>query len=111
MYQCKRSGTVATISSSQSLGCENQADFLKSVESCFGNGQPRIVVDLGSVPLMDSAGLEALLEARNRCSKLGGSIVLARPNALCRDILRINEVDRELNVFEDIVNAMGSFAK
>ena len=111
MYQCKRSGTVDTISSTQPLVRENQADFFKSLESCFGKGQPHIVLDLGSVPLMDSAGLEALLEARDRCSKLGGSIVLARPNALCRDILRINEVDRELNVFEDIVHAMGSFAK
>ena len=102
MYQCKRSGTVDTISCSQPLGRENQADFLKSVESCFGKGQPHIVFDLGSVPLMDSAGLDALLE---------GSIVLARPNALCRDILRINEVDRQLIVFEDIAYAMGSFAK
>ena len=111
MYQCKRSGTVDTISCSQPLDRENQADFLKSVESCFGKGQPHIVFDLGSVPLMDSAGLDALLEAGNRCSKLGGSIVLARPNALCRDILRINEVDRQLIVFEDIAYAMGSFAK
>ena len=111
MYQCKRSGTVDTISCSQPLSQENQADFLNSVESCFGKGQPRIIFDLGSVPLMDSAGLDALLEARDRCSKLGGSIVLARPNALCRDILRINDLDRELNVFEDIINAMGSFAK
>jgi anti-anti-sigma factor len=111
MFQCKRSGTVDTISSTQPLVRENQSDFLKSVESCFGKGQPHIVLDLGSVPLMDSAGLEALLEVRDRCGNLGGSIVLARPNALCRDILRINGVDRELNVFEDIGHAMGSFAK
>ena len=62
-------------------------------------------------PYSVSAGFEALLGVRDQCGNLGGSIVLARPNALCRDILRINEVDRELNVFEDIGHAMGSFAK
>ena len=60
---------------------------------------------------MDSVGLEALLEARDRCQKLGGSIVLARPNALCRDILRINGIDKELNIYDDAVKAVGSFAR
>lgn len=111
MYQCKRSGTVDTISGSQPLSRESSSSFLESVESCFGKGQPHIVLDLGATPMVDSAGLEAILDARDRCCKLGGSIVLARPNALCRDILRINEIDKELNVFEDVVHAMGSFAK
>jgi anti-anti-sigma factor len=111
MYQCKRSGTVDTISGSQPLSRETKTDFLNSVESCFGKGQPHIVLDLAAVPLMDSEGLDALLEARDQCVRLGGCIVLARPNALCRDILRINGIEQELNVFDDIVNAMGSFAK
>ena len=111
MYTCKRSGAVDTISGSQPLTREHQPNFLKAVEGCFGNGQPRIVFDLSHIPLMDSLGLEALLEARDRCHKLGWSIVLARPNPLCRDILRINGIDKELHVFDDAVKAMGSFAR
>ncbi|MCY2973725.1 MAG: STAS domain-containing protein [Planctomycetota bacterium] len=111
MYPCKRSGAVDTISGSQPLTRDHQSAFLNSVESCFGNGQPRIVFDMIHVPLMDSVGMEALLEARDRCHKLGGSIVLARPTPLCRDILRINGIDKELNVYDDAVKAMGSFAK
>ena len=111
MYPCKRSGAVDLISGSQPLSREHQSAFLNSVEACFGNGQPRIVFDLSNIPLMDSVGLEALLEARDRCHKLGGSIVLARPNALCRDILRINGIDKELNIYDDAVKAVGSFAR
>ncbi len=111
MYPCKRSGAVDTISGSQPLTREHQSSFLNSVEACFGNGQPRIVFDLSNIPLMDSVGLEALLEARDRCQKLGGCIVLARPNPLCRDILRINGIDREINVYDDAIKAMGSFAR
>jgi len=42
---------------------------------------------------------------------LGGSFVLAHPNALCFDILRINGIDREINVYDDVVKALGSFAR
>jgi len=111
MYPCNRSGAVDTISGSQPLTREHQSSFLNSVEACVGNGQPRIVFDLSNIPLMDSIGLETLLEARDRCQKLGGCIVLARPNPLCRDILRINGIDKELNVYDDAIKAMGSFAR
>ncbi len=111
MYSCNRSGAVDTISGSQPLTREYQSAFLNSVEGCFGNGQPRIVFDLSNVPLIDSVGLESLLEARDRCQKLGGCIVLARPNPLCRDILRINGIDKELNVYDDAIKAIGSFAR
>jgi len=111
MYPCKRSGAVDTIGGTQPLTREHQSAFLNSVEGCFGNGQPRIVFDLGSIPLLDSLGLEALLEARDRCQSLGGSLVVARPNALCRDILRINGIEKEINIYDDVVNAIGSFAR
>jgi anti-anti-sigma factor len=60
---------------------------------------------------MDSIGLDTLLDARDRCQSLGGSFVLANPNPLCRDILRINGIDREVNVYDDVVKALGSFAR
>jgi anti-anti-sigma factor len=111
MYTCKRSGAVDIVSGTSPLIQEHRAAFQKSIDSCIGNGQPRVVLDLSAVPLMDSLGLDALLDARDRCQSLGGSFVLARPNALCRDILRINGIDREINVYDDVVKALGSFAR
>jgi anti-sigma B factor antagonist len=111
MYPCKRSGAVDIISGNQPLTRDNHSSFLSSVESCFGNGQPKIVFDLSNIPLLDSVGVEALLEGRDRCNRLGGNLVLARPNPLCRDILRINGIDKEVNVYDDPVKAMGSFAR
>jgi anti-sigma B factor antagonist len=111
MYPCKRNGAVDTISGTLPLTRDHQSSFITAVEGCFGNGQPRIVFDLIGIPLIDSTGLESLLDARDLCQKQGGSIVLARPNPLCRDILRINGIDKELQIFEDSVKAMGSFAR
>ncbi len=111
MYASNRSGAVDIITSSQPLTREQQSSFLNTVEGCFGNGQPRIVFDLSRIPLLDSVGLESLLEARDRCQKLGGNMVLASPNPLVRDILRINGIDKEINVYDDKVKALGSFAR
>lgn len=111
MYTYKRSGAVDTIGGALPLTSENQTAFLNTVQACFSNGQPRIVFDLGNIPLMDSVGLETLLDVRDQCQKRGGVMVLAKPNALCRDILRINGIDNELSIYEDTVTAMGSFAR
>ncbi|MCE3014329.1 MAG: STAS domain-containing protein [Pirellula sp.] len=111
MYHCKRSGAVDIVSGNSPLIQEHRTEFLKSIDSCIGNGQPRVILDLSGVALMDSVGLDALMDARDRCQSLGGSFVLAHPNPLCRDILRINGIDREINVYDDVVRALGSFAR
>jgi anti-anti-sigma factor len=111
MYTHKRTGAIDTISGTLPLIAENHSAFLNAFEGCFKQGQPRIVVDLSQVPLIDSVGLETILDLRDQCQQRGGAIVLARPNALCRDILRINGMEHEVSIFEDTVTAMGNFSK
>ena len=73
-------------------------------------GQPRVIIDLGSVAFIDSAGLEALLEINDRCLERGGACKLSAPNALCIDILNATGVGEELEVVDSIVKGAGSFA-
>ena len=73
--------------------------------------KPRIVFDMSLISLIDSAGLESLLEARDRCRKLGGNLVLAHPNSLCSDILRINGFEKWISIYDSAVKALGSFAR
>ncbi len=111
MFECKRTGAVDTISAALPIIQDHHDDFQRVVDACFGHGQPRIVLDLRSTPLIDSHGLESILSLRDRCQRLGGTVVIARPNPLCSDILRINGLNRELNIFEDYVEALGSFSR
>lgn len=111
MFERKRTGAVDTVVAMLPLNGESRTDFLRCAEGCFGSGQPRIVLDMRSTPLIDSNGLETLLDLRDRCNRLGGALVVARPNPLCSDILRINGIHQELNVFEDYMEAIGSFSK
>lgn len=111
MFSCQRSGTIETISGSVALSAEHCEQLSRTVATCLGQGQPRLVFDLSRVPLIDSQGLETLLDIRDQCQQRGGGLVLARPNALCRDIFRATRLERELEIFPDTVEAMGSFAR
>jgi anti-anti-sigma factor len=82
----------------------------QALDACLTQGPPRIVVNLQRTPLIDSRGLEILLDASARCGHRGGALVLAAPNTLCRDILRITGVEADFAVFDDVVTAVGSFA-
>lgn len=76
-----------------------------------GRGQPHVVFDLSKTPFVDSAGLELLLDLRDRCIERGGAMKLAGPNALCRDALRLTEVGRRFEILANAVSAAGSFAR
>ena len=67
--------------------------------------------DLQGVPLLDSQGLELLLDVQDRCGQRGGSLHLAAPAILCRDILVVTGVVEHFAVFDDVLSAVGSFAQ
>jgi anti-anti-sigma factor len=73
-------------------------------------GVPRIVVNLASIPLIDSEGLELLRDACDQCQDRGGIMLLAAPNPLCRDILRITSIDQCINTYDDTTEAIRSFS-
>jgi anti-anti-sigma factor len=57
-----------------------------------------LVVDLGGVDIMDSAGLRTLLLERTRRAPAGGTVTLANPTPLVIRLLRVTGIDRLLDV-------------
>jgi len=110
MVTHSRQGAVDVLSLDAALQEENCDSLRTAAEECVKRGQPRLIIDLGSVAFIDSAGLEALLEINDRCLGRGGACKLSGPNALCVDILRATGVDEELEVVDSIVKGAGSFA-
>ena len=47
------------------------------LEACVERGQPHVVLDLQGVALIDSTGLELLLDAQEECQRMGGAMKLA----------------------------------
>lgn len=70
-------------------------------------GHRAVVVDLGEVGFMDSTGLGVLVALHTRAVKLGGNLVIARPQKIVRNALRLVQVDTVIDVYESLDAALG----
>ena len=111
MFTLTKQGAVSVISGDAPLNAEHLPGVAKLIDQCLTSGQPRIVFHLQQVPLIDSAGLELLSDTRNRCAQRGGTLELAAPGALCRDILTATRLTERFAIFDDLLAAVGSFAQ
>jgi anti-anti-sigma factor len=111
MFKHTRQGAVELIQGDVPLNLDHIAEVEELLAECEAAGQPRIVIDLDLVPLIDSTGLELLLDLRDRCLQKGGAVKLASPNNLCEEILRITGVGEKFEIYGDSVAAAGSFAQ
>ena len=111
MFSVESQGAVDVVKPVGPLNVENAPGLLDTVATGLSEGLPMVVVDLTEVALIDSAGLEALVDAREKIQLKGGSIKLACLNPLCQEILRITQIDQQFELFTDPKAAVGSFVR
>lgn len=99
-------GDCIVVHAPQDLG-RDQADrienFLHSLE------RVNIVIDIDDVESVDSSGLTALVNAQDALRALGGDLKVAVNSPVNRKILEITRLDRQLDVFESVVDAVKSY--
>jgi anti-sigma B factor antagonist len=101
---------VATYLTPDGALIEDQLPVLaESVADARARGAPELVVDLRQVPYIDSKGLEYLLDLATELRQAGGSLRLANPTAICKDVFAITGLDQTIPVFEDLESAGQSF--
>jgi anti-anti-sigma factor len=111
MSLLERQGAVSVLRPQGPLTEAQCASFLDAAATKLGAGRPMVVVDLHEVPLVDSAGLEALVELRDRLEARGGAVKLAGVNALCGDILRVTGVGHKFQQYSHVKSAVAGFAE
>lgn len=111
MFHHKRQGSVDIISVKGPLHADVIDEANEFLEPRMNQGVPRLVFDLTGMPLIDSAGLEFLLDLQDRCAEKSGEFQLSSPTELCRDALRITGVDERFEIFDDVTSAVGSFSR
>lgn len=109
MFEHKRQGAVDIIGGGDRLSGDRVAEFSAALDVCRKRGQPRVVVDLQGIALMDSAGLELLLDVHEEYQRMGGALKLANPGPLCGEVLKLTGVGSKFEVFEDTGSAVRSF--
>ncbi len=71
---------------------------------------PNIVVDLNGVQYIESAGMQALLDAHRLFIESGQRLVLAEPSRIFRMLLReIAGLEQAIPVFTSVAAALASF--
>jgi len=111
MFQWESQGAVELLAPQVALNHENVEQLTSAIIEKTFVGQPMVVIDMSNVPLVDSAGLEALLDIQQRVRKSAGSLKLAGLTQLCEDIFRVTGVAERFETFADTKAAVGSFVR
>ncbi|HSE50314.1 MAG TPA: STAS domain-containing protein [Terriglobales bacterium] len=83
--------------------------FRQTVEELFGQGDSRIVVDVGDVPMIDSSGIGALVRLLTIAKQRGGALKLVNPSKLAVQTLKIVGLLNLFEIYEDEGQAVSSF--
>ena len=111
MFPIEKQGAVCVARPQTPLAGDACELFADSVLAALGAGRPMLVVDFHNVPLVDSTGLETLVDLRTRIESRGGAVKFAAVNSLCGDILRVTGVGDCFEQHAQVKQAVGSFAE
>ncbi|HTX91493.1 MAG TPA: STAS domain-containing protein [Anaerolineales bacterium] len=85
-------------------------DLTKAIEALNTQGRYKIVLDLGKLDYMSSAGFRALLVGQRNCKRYNrGEIVLASVPKRIMDALELTGFTPLFKIFSDITSAVGNF--
>ena len=85
-------------------------DLTKAIEEINHDGQFKIVLDLGGLEYMSSAGFRALLIGQRNCKRYNrGEVILAAIPKKIMDALELTGFTPLFKIFDDVTAAVGSF--
>ena len=104
-----RQGAVDVIRGDEALVADNLPRPSQLLDSCLAAGIPRVVLDLENVPLVDSKGLEWLLDSQDRLLDRCNGLRVVANQSLCREIMELTGVAEQCQVYSDLTSAVASF--
>ena len=111
MFNVESQGAVDVVHIEGPLTQETVESLHDTIDTGLSGGLPMVVLNMSSVPLLDSSGLEALLDTGEKIARLGGTVKLAALNPLCQEVLRMTEVGSHFQSYSGTKLAVGSFAQ
>ena len=101
--------TVLALSGRITLGDESN-QLRTKIKDILGQGMKRLVLDLGNVSYIDSAGLGTLVAGYTSAQSQGASMKLANLTKRFREQLNITKLVTVFEVYESVDAAVKSFA-
>ena len=107
--QSKEQGGALVISLAGSLDTLTAGSAQNYIGAQFDGGQRQIVLDLDQVNFMSSSGLRLLVDMLKRSYDVGGGFRLASVPPNVRRTLEISGLERVLDIYRSVEEAVGSF--
>jgi anti-sigma B factor antagonist len=85
--------------------------FRDAVNEALSATEPRLVVNLADVPMIDSSGVGVLVKALTSAKQRGGMVNLVNPSKFAVQTLRLVGVLNLFGIFDEEEPAINSFAQ
>lgn len=104
-------GNVAIVKVTGDITLNKGGDVLlkDKVQSLIQQGHKNVLIDLGGVSYMDSAGLGELVQAYVTVKNRGGALKLVNATKRLRDLLVVTKLLTVFDTFDSEASAVASF--
>jgi len=102
-------GKTGVVSVNGSVDALTAVELNQFVTSQITNGNTRLVIDLGQVDFMSSAGLRAILASFKESRQNGGDLRLAAPHAGIEKVLKLSGFLSIIKTYPSSDEAVGSY--
>ena len=102
LIQRTQIGVMTYLAPKQSLTDTHVSDaFDEAVEACISQMQVNLVLDLAAVQIVNSASMEAMMNAQDRLLRLGGWLKVANATRLIKEIFRITRFSDAVAIIDN----------
>lgn len=105
----QRHGAVTILRPEGPLVDQDVVPFRQQLNNVRRSSLGRVVVDMGTIPFVDSKGLETLVEVTREMAESGQALRLCGVNETIREVLELTEISPLFEHYADVNSAVRSF--
>lgn len=108
--EVRQENAITVVAVSESVDALTAADLTRTISDQIAGGHINMVVDLGGVEFMSSAGLRTLLGAVKESRSAGGDLRIVSTNPGVDKVLKMSGFHNIAKVFTSATEAVASFS-
>ncbi len=99
---------IVEMSGRMTIG-QGDAQARKAILGAIEAGETKILLDMGEVPMVDSAGLGELISVYTWAHRSNAAMKLMKISSRVREVLSITQMSGLFDIFDDQESAIASF--
>ncbi len=102
----RKADNVLIVSIDGRLDTVSAPEFQRKIEELLDQGEKDVLLDLGDLQYVSSAGLRSILVGAKKAKMLGGGLSCCGLQPLVRKIFEVSEFSRLVPVFDSLEEAL-----